>query len=174
LEKEGDFFELEERNLDDGAFDTSMLGEDDVNLQESSAKYPATGNVTEIKRKFHEYSVHACTNFCELTAEHRAGIQLLSLLSEARAPLHLYNKVYHWHLENTEAVQFLNQETLVEYLTKRYNLVDSRPLLTETIHLPHSHARVNLVYHQFKDQVMSLLTDGRIMDDDYLFTMTIH
>jgi len=81
----------------------------------------------------------------------------------------LYNQLYHWHLENTEAVKFLNQETLVEYLTKRYNLVDSCPLLTETIHLPHSHARVNLVYHQFKDQVVSLLTDGQITDDDYLF-----
>ena len=31
--KKGDFIELEEKNLDDGAFDTSMLGEDDVNLQ---------------------------------------------------------------------------------------------------------------------------------------------
>jgi len=45
----------------------------------------------------------------------------------------------------------------------------SQPLLTGTIHLPHSHARVNLVYHQFKDQVVSLLTDGWITDDDYLF-----
>ena len=59
LEKEDDFIELEERNLDDGAFDTSMVGEDDINLQESSAKHPATGNVTEIKRKFHEFSAHA-------------------------------------------------------------------------------------------------------------------
>jgi len=94
---------------------------------------------------------------------------LLALLSEAQAPLHLCNQLYHWHLENAEAVKFLNQETLVEHLTKRFNLVDSRHLLKETIHLPHSHARVNLVYHQFKDQVVSLLTNGRIRDDDYLF-----
>jgi len=65
-----------------------MLGEDDVNLQEFSAKHPATGNVAEIKRKFHECIVHACANFCELTAEHRAGMQSLSLLSEAQAPSH--------------------------------------------------------------------------------------
>jgi len=169
LEKPADFSVLEDSNLDEGALDTSMLGEDDVNLDKSPAKKTESFNVTEIKCKFYKYTEHACKNFCSLTAEHTAGIKLLALLSEARAPLHLYNQLYHWHLENTEAVKFLNQETLVEYLTKRYNLVDSRPLLTETIHLPHSHARVNLVYHQFKDQVVSLLTDGRITDDDYLF-----
>jgi len=83
LEKEDDFIELEERNLDDGAFDMSTLGKDDVNLQESSAKCPATGNVTEIKRKFQEHSVHARTIFCKLTAEHRAGMQLSSSLPKA-------------------------------------------------------------------------------------------
>ena len=71
------------------SFDTSMLGEDAANSQESSTKDPATGNVAEIKCKFHECSVHACVNFCELTAEHRAGMQSLTLLSEAQTPLHL-------------------------------------------------------------------------------------
>mgnify|MGYP001787486850 FL=1 len=169
LGNQADFSLLDDGNSDDGAFDTSMLGENDVNLDKSSAKKTESSNVTEIKYKFNKYTEDACKNFCDLTPEHRAGIKLLALLSEARAPLHLYNSVYNWHLKNTETVEFIGQETLVEYLTKRYNLVDSRPLLTETIELPHSHARVNLVYHRFIDQVMSLLTDGRITDDDYLF-----
>ena len=167
--KAAEFSLLDDENSDEGGLDTSMLGEDDVKLQESSSKKTDSSKVTEIKYDFHKYTEHACKNFCDLTAEHIAGIKLLGILSEARAPLHLYNKIYHWHLANTKALEFINHESLVEYLTKRYNLVDSRPQLTETIHLPHSHARVNLVCHQFKDQVMSLLTDGRITDDDYLF-----
>ena len=103
LEKPADFSVLEDSNLDEGALDTSMLGEDDVNLDKSPAKKTESFNVAEIKCKFYKCTEHACKNFCSLTAEHTAGIKLLALLSEARALLHLCNQLCHWHLENAEA-----------------------------------------------------------------------
>jgi len=58
------FSELEDGNLDNRAFDASMLGDDDVKLGKSSAKYPASGSVKEIKHKFHKCTQDAHKNFC--------------------------------------------------------------------------------------------------------------
>ena len=124
---------------------------------------------TSVRDDFQEYSEKANKDFCELTAESKAGIELRGILQEARAPLHLYNKIFHWHLRNPQAKRYLNQRSLVNYLTERYNLSKSKPSVAAPILLPHSGARVKLVVHSFKEQVSSLLTDCRIKDEDYLF-----
>ena len=43
------------------------------------------------------------------------------------------------------------------------------PKVVKNLLLPHSKSMVDLVVHDFKEQIQSLLTDPRISDTDYLF-----
>lgn len=167
-------------NHDDSSEDNTasgMMFDDDMRkLPSYNLKKPKLGPEptkptydTSIRDDFHQYTEKAYKDFCELTAESRAGVELRAILQQARAPLHLYNKIFHWHLENSKAKTYINQKSLVKYLTERYNLSKSKPIVTAPLLLPHSQARVNLVVHSFKEQLASLLTDCRITDKDYLF-----
>jgi len=96
--------------------------------------------ITSIRDDFRKYCEDAYKNRSNLTKEQVAGIELLSILTEARVPSHIYDKVFQWHVDNLGAIKFLNQKTLVNTLTKRYNMEETRPKTTEVLTLPHSKA----------------------------------
>ena len=124
---------------------------------------------TKILDDFHKYTQQAYKNHCSLTSEDHAGIELLELLAKARAPLNLYDNIYKWHTNNLDAVKVVPHKALLLNMKKRYHLNESAPRLLKSITLPHSRACVDLVVHDFKWQVQSLLTDPRIRQCDYLF-----
>ena len=180
--------ELPSSQANDDFCDRQTLPRSDVITQESSnddnisytydsdsdddivyANTPEPDTNTQIMNEFKEYTHYAYRNFCDLTVDQEAGIELMSLLSEARVPLSLYDKIYKWHLKYIDSQQFLNQPSMVKYLKRRYYMEKSAPITTNPILLPHSKARVSLVIHKFREQVGSLLTDPRIRDHDFLF-----
>jgi len=124
---------------------------------------------TEILEDFRKYSDDSYKNRCSLTAEDCAGIELLEVLAKARAPLNLYDHIYKWHVNNLDAVKVITQKSILVNMKRRYHLNNSSPELTKSVILPHSRACVDLVVHDFKWQVQSLLTDPRICQSDYLF-----
>ena len=158
-----------DENLDSDTGTVFMVTDDLSNLpsynlntpdESLNSKKPACD--ATIRDDFYAYTEKAYKDHCELTAEAKAGIELRAILQEARAPLHLYQKIFQWHLANSAAETYINQERLVDYLTERYNMSKSQPKITSAMLLPHSKARVKLVVHAFKEQVASLLTDCRI------------
>ena len=161
--------------VDDDSFsenddnDPPCYDDDDGDLQSFPANDAEPSVDNKILEDFYECSQRCRQNLCPLTPELEAGIELMSMLGDARVPLHMYEKVFKWHLRHLKATGFIPQNALLEKLRIRHHLVDSRPQVLETITLPHSKARVNLVAHSFHAQVQSLLTDPRILDSDYLF-----
>jgi len=158
-----DIFESNTTNTSNESFVNDDMGTTNDNIHE------ATFGDTEILEDFRKYSDASYQNRCSLTAEDCAGIELLEVLAKARAPLNLYDFIYKWHVNNLDAAKVVTQKSLLVNMKKRYHLNNSSPKLSRSITLPHSRACVDLVVHDFKWQVQSLLTDPRICQSDYLF-----
>jgi len=122
----------------------------------------------ELLEEFKKYSEHAAQNTCDLPPDMEAGIKLLSMLSERRVPLNLYDLIFKWHTEHLGAKTHIPIKTLVSRLSTRYNMDDAKPFVKK-LELPHSKCRIKLVCHDAKAQIVSLLTDPRFLDEDYLF-----
>lgn len=167
---------LEEESSDGGEigmFDNDF--DDDEEFEEEEEASEAEEEVQpdpdeKIKEEFTKYCDHQIANATNsLSPEMEAGIELMSLLINTRAPLHLYNKIFKWHVNNIKAKEHKPKRTLMKDLAKRYNLSNKGPSVIRDLQLPHSESRINLVVHKFREQVQSLLSDPRIEDEDYLF-----
>ena len=104
---------------------------------------------TEIRDKFKEYCHSAYRNTCNLPPEIEAGVDLMALLAEKRAPLNLYDAIYTWHMEHIKATKFVNRKRLIELLSKRYNATEKVPKVVKNFELPHSKSRIDLVINLF-------------------------
>jgi len=128
------------------------------------------GPAGEALQQFKDY-VANCRDHCRpLSYYERSSIKLMHLLRRKGASLDTYDDVMKWHLEangdeNPDA--FISRHNLIKMLGKRYNI--PRTYLKErSLVLPSSGAKVNLIYHDARDIVVSLLTDPRFSDDDFL------
>jgi len=124
---------------------------------------------TTIMDKFEKYIAYSQTHTCSLNPDDCAGIELLDILIKQRAPLRVFDDIYKWHTSNLEATSTVSKDSLLKMLEARYEMDKQRPNVLKKLILPHSRAEVDLVYHDFANQVKSLLIDPRIGDDDYLF-----
>ena len=83
----------------------------------------------------------------------------------------MYDEVMKWHKEATgdpfDDDAYLSRKKMIKKLAKRYNFPDKLVMEKEVI-LPSSGAKVNIVYHDAHDQLVSLLTDPRFGDEDWL------
>ena len=119
---------------------------------------------------FEKYITYSQNHTCHLTPDDCAGIELLDILIKQRAPLRVFDDIYHkWHTSNMEATSTVSKDSLLKMLEARYEMDKQRPNVLKNLILPHSRAEVDLVYHDFANQVKSLLIDPRIGDGDYLF-----
>lgn len=118
--------------------------------------------------KFKEYCDNALHNFVDLTPDRKAACQLLKLLKDKHCPGGLYEDIWKWHNENIDAREAPDRFQLMKYLGKRYNTQEAKPF-TKKMELPFSKARINLVLHDARAQLISLLTDPRIGAEHYLF-----
>ena len=106
------------------------------------------------------------------------AIKLLCILRQTKAPLNTYEAHMKWHLEAmgklranepvTSSPEYISREKIFKMLRRRYN-VNPIHRNIEKIILPHSRAQANIVWHDAKAAMVSLLTDPRITDEDYLF-----
>jgi hypothetical protein len=128
------------------------------------------GPAGQALRDFKEFVAQARDHSCKLSYYEKESIKLMHLLRRKGASLDTYDAVMKWHLEtsgNRNPQAFISRHTIMKMLGERYNI--PRTYLKErTIVLPSSGAKVNLIYHDARDIVVSLLTDPRFSDDDFL------
>lgn len=135
------------------------------------------GPNTEILKKFKAYCDNHFDNFLPLTKEDKASIKLLHAIRR-KAPLNAYQQIMEWHLKETGKLQeheqlgdaegYFHRTTLMKRLIPRYNLSDMMPI-EKKVKLPSSKAVVSIPCRDAAECIVSLLTDPRFEDDDYLF-----
>jgi hypothetical protein len=112
-----------------------------------------------------------------LTKAELSGIRLMDILRRKKAPMNTYKNVFEWHLkekgilradESAKAAgkHYIGRDTLLKKLATRYNMTDRAPFV-RTIRLPHSKEVVKIPCHRAEDAVERLLTDPRILPEDY-------
>ena len=120
--------------------------------------------------QFKEYIEDVRTNQGQFNIYQKACLRLMHLLRKKGATLDTYDEVLKWHLDETgdrNPLHFISRAKMFAMLHKRYN-IPSTYLQQKQITLPSSGARVNLVYFDARQNLVSLLTDPRFGDDDWL------
>ena len=158
--------------------DYSDLASDrDEEDHDSDAKVTNPGVNTSIRDDFRAYCEEHDHHFLSLTKKDETSIKLMHVLKR-KAPLNAYESVLKWHLKETgklksheslrDADGYHHRATLMKKLLPRYNL--SRLLPKERkVRLPSSRAVVSIPVLNAADCIVSLLTDPRFEDSDYLF-----
>ena len=130
---------------------------------------------------FKNYVAKASEECEEFDKEEEAGIALMNILRNKKASLDTYDSVMQWHLEvnakkmadNDNAVppskHYLSRKVLINRLAERYGMDPTNLVPSKHVILPSSSSRVKIVHHRAKEKVVSLLTDPRVKDEDYLF-----
>ena len=148
-----------------------------------------TGPSSEANRYHLEQFVAYCKAKAKdppaFTEDEVNAIKLLSLLHKKKASLDTYDDILAWHLEATgrkspriplrECHEYISRPVMLKKLYRRYtpnplygaNKTPQYYKTTPTI-LPISKAKVNVITHDARDMVISLLTDPRFTDDDFL------
>ena len=142
---------------------------------------------TEALDKFMAYVKWMDVEYLPFTKHEAASIRLLDCLRRKRATLDTYPEVMEWHLRETgeltphmqlgDYTNYHTRKTIINKLNIRYNgpaanstrtKQKPKPLFnTKHTVLPVSKAKVELIYHDARDCIVSLLTDPRFTDDDW-------
>ena len=129
-------------------------------------------------KEFKKYVRNAYSNFTMLTKKEMCGIRLMHKLVHKKATLDTYDDVMQWHLQESgklgqyesvgKSKHFVSREKLMQKLKKRYDMT-KKYAKPRTIVLPHTNTKVTIWRKLARDNVMSLLTDPRWKDDDWLY-----
>ena len=162
------------------------LSEDDVfyvaddDEDEGSESDEDTGRPTDrLRQDFNSYAAKYNMNWeLRLDEKTRNAIKLMSILRDKKAPLNACDAVMEWHLKAvgdlhqheraSNSHKYIARQRLIDSLLQRCNM-DNGYGMVESIVLPSSKARVDIVKNDVGKMIQSLLTDPRITDDDYLF-----
>jgi hypothetical protein len=117
-------------------------------------------------------------SFGDLSESEVRAIRIMRTLIKKRAPLDTYPDVMAWHLREIgllghkesvgQSPDFISRDKLMKMLRKRYHM-EHQYALPVTICLPHSKSKVAVWKKLAQDNVLSLLTDPRWKDDDWLY-----
>ena len=130
--------------------------------------------------KFRHYVRQAQIHNVRLRKQEVQAIKLLDILRKKRATLDTYDDIMEWHLREVGTItdqegvggakkEFIGRKALMKRLAKRHNKNPKEIVPTSKLILPSSKAKVRIVVHQAQTLVVSLLTDPRLTDDDFLF-----
>ena len=154
--------------------DDSISEDEELDDNEKKKAPPNTEMLTKFRAFCDTHSFH----FLPLSREDVTSIKLLNALKSQKAPLRAYPSMLEWHLKETQHLgeheslkdskKYFHRETLMKQLIKRYNMGAMLPKI-KRLTLPHSKAVVHIPYRDVKDCIVSLLTDPRIRNKDYLF-----
>lgn len=161
-----EYMEFEEEDDDQLVHFPEEAQEDWENLATDGDGLPVDREMLE---EFEKYCNDKQQNTCDLTVETKAAVELMTMLSSRRVPLLMYEEIFAWHLNNIGATTSVPRKGLMKTLRDRYNQNNNRPKIHKSIVLPYSKSKVKLVVHDAKAQILSLLTDPRLNDEDYLF-----
>jgi len=141
------------------------------NSSQSNEEDSPPRKARSLLESFDVYASFADQNWEPLDEEELAGVELMEIIHKKRAPLNAYEDISRWRKKHCKEIipqDPVPRKILVNKLIKRYNLTDCQPFKMH-VKLPFSGEVINLVLHNFGAQLVSLLTDPRIVDDDYLF-----
>ncbi len=132
---------------------------------------------TKLLQDFKTFCDTHYDNFLQLSKAQKTCIRLCQVL-QRRAPLSAYEEVLEWHLKESGQLRwhetlgaledYPRRETLISNLIPRYNL-DPLQTTVKKVRLPSAKAVVAVPCRDAGACIVSLLTDPRIKDEDYLF-----
>lgn len=132
---------------------------------------------TELLKRFKQYCTEHNHNHLPLRKQDVTCIKLMDVLRR-KAPLHVYTSVLEWHLKEIGKLKehehlgdtdaYHHRNTLMKQLMPRYNLMGMQPI-EKKVKLPSSKTVVSIPIRDAGDCIVSLLTDPRFQDTDYLF-----
>ena len=157
--------------------DDAMESQDEATeSQDEDAEVPPNVEMLDSFRAYCEDGVRQTQPLDEYTV---TSIKLLDQLRQCKAPMCSYKRMLEWHLKETghlkdasmrlkDTKSYLSRATLLKKLTKRYNCEALQPKLKK-VRLPFSKAVASIPCREAKDVIVSLLTDPRVRNKDYLF-----
>ena len=151
--------------------------EEEMDQVEVNPEPSVMPNTTMLK-DFRAYCASHKGTFLNLTEEEKTGIRLLKILKDKQTAMNAYSSVMEWHLKEQGTLHenetlgdshgYEHRKALLAELSTRYNLDALNPV-NKRVRLPSSKAVVTVPCRDAKDCIISLLTDPRIEDQDYLF-----
>jgi len=149
----------------------------DEKMNDDETKGPDEPNRSMLQG-FRDYCDSHEDNYLRLKEGDKTSIRLMAALKLKKAPLNAHKALLEWHLKETGALQsheslrdtpnYQSRPTLIDKLKFWYNASSLFPKVKK-LKLPHSKAVVSIVWTDIKDAIVSLLTDPRFEDSDYLF-----
>jgi hypothetical protein len=107
-------------------------------------------------------------------AEYKTNVELLHLLKTCNTPLYMFDKIMGWanksrwvHNYDFLPTQIAARDKFVGSLKNQFDYNCLEPTTCEIL-LPGSNSKGNLVLHDFKDCLYSLLSDPQLMDENNL------
>jgi hypothetical protein len=171
------FLPVDDTSDDDNPFDTyDNQTMDDENYDDSILDdHPVMNISSDIHQQFVTHKQHGYDGATLGNNNFNASVELLDLLHTASCPLYMYDKIQQWA---TRAVrqhgidfslqrEFESRNQLISYIQKRYNYSGLKPTVS-TVKLVSEDRSVDVVTHDFKQCLYSLLSDPDIMNTDNL------
>jgi len=166
------------QDMEAATTDEELEADDEENgAQDHDQEPPIEPNRT-MRDNFRAFCEEHKHDFLNLSAEEKTEIRLLSILKDKKTQMNAFGDVLEWHLKEQgvlnedeklgDAHGYLGRKTLLASLSTRYNL-DAMKIRNEKIRLPSSKAVVTIPCRDAADCIVSLLTDPRMQDEDYLF-----
>jgi hypothetical protein len=159
---------------------STSSGEEQWSVQEGQAHVGAidANAGKEAGKEFKAYARHSYQNRLDFTATEANAIKIMHKLIRKKATLDTYDDVMEWHLLASKKLQpqdslgksphFISRKKLMNKLRTRYNM-DKKYAVPHSILLPHTQSRVDIWKKCARDNVVSLLTDPRWKDEDWLY-----
>lgn len=113
-----------------------------------------------------------------LTEKEKKAVRIMRTLLKKKAPLDTYQAVMEWHFRDIgklgpnesmkDCPDYISREKLLKDLRKRYHMEHqyAKPV---SLVLPYSRSKITVWKKLARDNVLSLLTDPRWHDEDWLF-----
>jgi hypothetical protein len=159
---------------------TSSDEEADTELHQNQAQMEPV-NVQRagiMGKRFKQYVRHSHQHNVDFNEVESDAVKLMHMLIKKKATLDTYAAVMDWHLRASGKIQphesagqsklYISREKLMKKLKTRYNM-DKKYAVPHPITLPHTKTKVTIWKKFARDNVMSLLTDPRWKDSDWLY-----
>ena len=175
-----DFGDAPDDNSEPSVDDEEALASDDgASAEESSEESKDKGPSTQGRDDF----VRFCrenTFFAPFTRAEEAGIKLMEVLRQKKAPIDAHSGTMDWHLhengttlehqtlKNAGREHFIGRKTLIQRLAKRYNQEGKGPV-EKVVRLPSSKEVVRIPVFDAEDKMVELLTNPRLEAEDLDF-----
>ena len=151
----------------------------DINDESSVKSQELNEPDTSMLKSYEDYVQYSLINNMPLNKDELRAIRLVSTLRATAASLETYDRIMEWHFRETGELKdphklsdisgYVSRDVLFKKLRNRYKMTKYSEQITTKLKLPYAKSIATIVHYNAKDVILSLLTDPRIRDEDYLF-----